>query len=64
MRLTFVRKVTNNAGSPTLWTTDRTDRKTYVLRGWAISDPGALAALGQVPDGELDIEIPAELIDP
>jgi hypothetical protein len=63
-RLTFVRKVTNNAGSPTLWTTDRTDRTTYVVRGWIVTDPEALAVLGTVPDGELDVEIPAELIDP
>ncbi len=25
MRLTFVRTVTNNGGSPTLWATDRAD---------------------------------------
>jgi hypothetical protein len=63
MRLTFLRKVTNNGGSPTLWATDRIDRATYVVRGWVVTDPEALAALGQVPDGEIDIEIPAELID-
>ena len=63
MKLTFVRKVTDNGGSPTLWTTNRTERPTYVLRGWAVTDPEALAALGEVPYGELDIEIPAELID-
>ncbi len=64
MELTFIRKVTNNTGSPTLWATDRTDRPTYVVRGWAVTDPEALAAMGQPPDGELDIEIPAELINP
>jgi hypothetical protein len=63
MRLAFIRKVTNNGGSPTLWVTDRTDRPTYVVRGWAVTDPQALAALGQAPAGEVDIEIPAELID-
>ncbi len=64
MRLAFIRTVTDNGGSPTLWATDRTDRRTYVVRGWIISDPNALAALGQTPAGEVDIEIPAELIEP
>jgi len=64
MQLTFVRKVTNNGGSPTLWATDRTDRPTYIVRGWAVRDPDALATLGEVPDGEIDVEIPAELIRP
>jgi hypothetical protein len=62
MNLTFIRKVTDNGGSPSLWTTDRNDRRTCIVRGWIVTDPEALAALGQVPDGELDIEIPAELI--
>jgi hypothetical protein len=62
MRLAFIRKVTDNGGSPTLWATDRIDRPTYVVRGWIVNDPEALSALGQTPDGELDIEIPAELI--
>ncbi len=64
MKLTFIRKVTDNGGSPTLWATDRTNRATYIVRGWNVSDPETLAALGHVPDGELDIEIPAELIKP
>lgn len=64
MKLTFIRKVTDNGGSPTLWATDRTDRPTYIVRGWIVSDPETLTALGQVPGGELDIEIPAELIKP
>jgi len=64
VKLTFIRKETDNGGSPTLWATDRTDRPAYVVRGWVVSDPEALAALGQVPPGELDIEIPAELIKP
>jgi hypothetical protein len=64
MKLTFIRRVTDNGGSPTLWATDRTDRATYIVRGWIITDPETLASLGQVPAGELDIEIPAELIKP
>jgi hypothetical protein len=64
MQLRFIRVVTNNGGSPTLWATDRTDRPTYIVRGWVVRDPDALAALGETPDGEVDIEIPAELINP
>lgn len=64
MNLTFIRKVTNNTGSPTLCATGRTDRPTYIVRGWIVTDPQALAVMGQPPDGELDIEIPAELINP
>jgi hypothetical protein len=45
--------------SPTLFATDR---GTLVVRGYAITDPEALTALGEVPEGELDIEIPAELL--
>jgi hypothetical protein len=64
MQLAFIRKATDNGGSPTLWATDRTDRQTYVVRGWVVRDPEALAVLGQTPEGEMDIEIPAELIEP
>jgi hypothetical protein len=39
-----------------------TDRGTLVLRGYVIADEQALADLGDVPQGEADIEIPAELL--
>lgn len=48
-----------NGGSPTAYLTDR---GTAVLRGWKISDPQALADLGEVPAGEVDIEVPLELL--
>jgi hypothetical protein len=44
--------------SPTLFATDRTDRKTYIAQGWKVTDPQALADIGPVPDHETLIEIP------
>jgi len=38
--------------SPTLFATDRTDRRTYVAQGWVVTDPQVLADVGPVPDGE------------
>jgi hypothetical protein len=48
--------------SPTLFATDRTDRKTYIVQGWIVNDPEALAELGDIPAGEAIIEIPADIL--
>src|SRR5580692_1119168 len=48
--------------SPTLFATDRTDRKTYIAQGWIVTDPAALAELGDIPPGEAVIEIPADVL--
>jgi hypothetical protein len=48
--------------SPTLFATDRTDRKTYIVQGWVVTDPVALAELGDVPPGEARIEVPADVL--
>lgn len=48
--------------SPTLFATDRTDRKTYIAQGWIVTDPEALAELGDIPPGEAVIEIPADVL--
>lgn len=48
--------------SPTLFATDRVDRKTYIARGWVVTDPEALAELGENPPGEGLIEIPADVL--
>ena len=48
--------------SPTLFTTDRTDRKTYIAQGWVVTDPQALADVGPVPAGEAIIEIPEDVL--
>jgi hypothetical protein len=48
--------------SPTLFATDRTDRRTYIAQGWRVTDPQALADVGPVPDHETLIEIPEEVL--
>jgi hypothetical protein len=49
--------------SPTLFATDRTDRKTYIAQGWVVSDPQALAEIGPIPEGEAIIEIPEDVLE-
>ncbi|MFE4373905.1 hypothetical protein ACFRMN_37880 [Streptomyces sp. NPDC056835] len=48
--------------SPTLFATDRTDRKTYIAQGWKVTDPQVLADVGEVPDHETLIEIPEDVL--
>lgn len=59
MRVMFLGTDSHGGGSPTLY---ETDRGTIVVRGYAITDGQALADLGEVPAGEVDIEIPRELL--
>lgn len=60
MRLTFVGKDpdSNPTGSPTLY---RTDRKSWVVLGWVVTDPEALAQMN-IPEGEACVEIPDRMI--
>ena len=60
MELTFVAKDPNSDpfGSPTLY---RTDRGSWVVQGWVVTDPDALAAMA-IPDGEACVEIPDRLV--
>ncbi len=48
--------------SPTLFATDRTDRRTYIAQGWVVTDPQALADVGEIPPGEAIIEIPEHVL--
>ena len=48
--------------SPTLFVTDRTDRRTYIAQGWRVTDPQALADVGPIPDHEAIIEIPEDVL--
>jgi hypothetical protein len=48
--------------SPTLFATDRTDRRTYFAQGWKVTDPQVLADVGPVPDHEAIIEIPEDVL--
>lgn len=48
--------------SPTLFATDRTDRRTYIAQGWVVTDAQALADVGPIPEGEAIIEIPEDVL--
>ncbi len=60
MELTFVAKDPESypTGSPTLY---RTDPGSWVVQGWVVTDPDALAAMA-MPDGETCVEIPDRLV--
>nr|WP_042193422.1 hypothetical protein [Kibdelosporangium sp. MJ126-NF4]CEL20768.1 hypothetical protein [Kibdelosporangium sp. MJ126-NF4] len=49
-------------GSATLFATDRTDRRTYFVQGWTVTDPQALGDIGPIPDGEAVVEIPEDVL--
>lgn len=58
MQLRFLGKVTEGGNSPTLW---ETDDDQYVIQGFTL-DAEALGQVGNVPDGELVIRVPVELM--
>lgn len=64
MRAQFLGKdpASQEGQSPTLFATDRTDRKTYIAQGWRVTDPQVLADVGPVPDHETLIEIPEDVL--
>jgi len=64
MRARFLGKDPDSqvSNSPTLFATDRTDRRTYIAQGWKVTDPQVLADVGPVPDHETLIEIPEDVL--
>ena len=64
MRAQFLGKDPDSqvGNSPTLFATDRTDRRTYIAQGWVVTDPQALADIGPVPEGEALVEIPEDVL--
>jgi hypothetical protein len=48
----------NPTGSPTVY---RTDRGSWVVQGWVVRDPAALAQMS-IPDGETCVEIPDRML--
>jgi hypothetical protein len=58
MRLTFLGKATTGGQSPTLYATDR---ESYVVQGWIVSDGDLVAGLG-LADGESVVEVPPRLM--
>ena len=58
MKITELGRVTENSGSPTLF---ETDRGSYLVQGWRITDPEALAAMS-IPGHETVVEIPKAML--
>ena len=60
MNITFVAKDPGSepSGSPTLY---RTDRDSWVVQGWVVTDPHVLAEM-DIPPGEGCVEIPDRLV--
>ena len=60
MRVTLVAKDPESQpqGSPTLY---RTDRASWVVQGWAITDPEVLTQMN-IPEGEIACEIPDRMV--
>jgi hypothetical protein len=50
-------------GSPTLFATDRTDRETFLVQGWKVTDSAALSDVGTVPGHEGIVEVPVEILE-
>jgi hypothetical protein len=60
MEITFVAKDPDSVPnqSPTLY---KTDRDSWLVQGWAVTDPAALAEMN-IPEGETVVEIPDRLV--
>jgi hypothetical protein len=60
VELEFIRKTgdSQQGHSPTLYATDR---GTFVVQGYKVTDPAALAALN-LPDHETAVEVPADVL--
>lgn len=58
MKLTLLTSESKNGQSPTLYATDR---GTYVVQGWRLTDAEALSAM-DIPGHETAVEIPAALL--
>jgi hypothetical protein len=60
VKLQFIRKTVLSAETncPSLY---RTDRDTFVVQGWRVDDPQALAQL-DVPPHETLVEVPADVL--
>ncbi|GHJ50643.1 hypothetical protein Cs7R123_79850 [Catellatospora sp. TT07R-123] len=60
MQLTFIRKtaLSGDTNCPSLY---RTDRGTYLVQGWRVTDPEALSQL-DVPAHETVVEVPADVL--
>ncbi|GAA1390892.1 hypothetical protein [Catellatospora chokoriensis] len=60
MQLTFIRKtvLSGDTNCPSLY---RTDRNTFVVQGWRVTDPEALRQL-DIPAHETVVEVPSDVL--
>jgi hypothetical protein len=58
MKLTFLGKDSTPNDSPTLY---ETDRETYLVQGYVVTDPEALSQM-RLPEGETVVEVPKRLM--
>jgi len=59
MRLRHIGTESNVTGCPALYATDR---DTYVVQGWKVTDPEAIADLVDLRENETYVEIPKALL--
>lgn len=59
MKLTFLGSTSQEGQCPTLYATDR---DTFVVQGWTVTDPEALGDLRDVLPGETFVEVPKTLL--
>ena len=58
VKITFLGKDSTPNDSPTLYATDR---DTYLVQGYVVTDPEALSSM-RIPDGETVVEVPVRLM--
>jgi len=58
VKITFLGKDSTPNDSPTLYATDR---ESYLVQGYVVSDPEALAEM-RIPEGESVVEVPKVLM--
>ncbi|PZM98134.1 MAG: hypothetical protein DIU79_00880 [Actinobacteria bacterium] len=60
MKLTFIRKtkLSSQSNCPSLY---RTDRDTFIVQGWRVTDPEALSQL-DIPAHETVVEVPVDVL--
>ena len=59
MKLSFLGSTSQEGQCPTLYATDR---DTFVVQGWTVTDPEALGDLRDVLPGETFVEVPKALL--
>ncbi|MPZ65627.1 MAG: hypothetical protein GEU83_08960 [Pseudonocardiaceae bacterium] len=58
MKITLLGTTSKDGQSPTLY---ETDRATFLVQGWHVHDPEALASMN-IPEHETVVEIPSALL--